>query len=122
MITLSEIDPSAAPKFLAPVLECLFWIAGFIAAVGVAIKTLRGKPSAPPNEQLAATTLEICRRIDRLESENIKVWQKMEADRIECLRGASDMQADLSAVASKLAEVKDSVNLLRLNVDQIKRK
>ena len=111
-----------APKGTIELLQSLFWICGCVLCVAATFRLFKSKTPQPPNETLASIAQDVQRRLDYLENENVKVWVKMESDRIECLTGASGLQADLSGISSKLNEVKDNVSLLRLTVDQIKKK
>lgn len=106
------------------------WIACLAAAMAVAVYGMqlvdrfRGDKPQPQNETLESARKELERRVAELEQQNVKVWCKMEADRIEAINRSNDLAvklgSDLAGVNAKLDMTSQAASLLRLKLDQLK--
>lgn len=122
MILAEIVTDYSAPEHIKDWLQCLFWFSAFVAAVLFVWRQARGPLPHPPNESLAITSDELARRVAHLESENTKVWVKMETDARKLEKDIAEVNKNVSGLSATLEAANSNINLMKLSLDSFIRR
>ncbi len=115
---LMEFSP--APEGIKIWLECLFWFTGFIAALLFIFKQIKGKPAAPPNEQLQIVHEQLVNRVSSLEAWRNSLIEKLDEDKTEILaagtKRAGDIYNHIDSVRRELADKCDQIPAMVITI------
>lgn len=108
------MEPSLAPAQIKEWLECLFWFAGFIAALLYVIKQVRGDKPHPPNERLGQSQEQLEERVKAIEDWRDELTTKLDRDKQEILLSGSQRgQRIYAKIDHEIGKLSDRMDDMR---------